>query len=85
MRVREHLGIDLEGGTEPKNYERALEGNWQFGTEMSRQAEKGQADVDWHNGPYKNDDDDSMSLRENNKTSISRCDGKKYSSVLDSP
>ena len=33
-RIREHLNIDLEGGTEPDNVERAVEGNRQFRMEM---------------------------------------------------
>ena len=59
-RVREHLGIDLEGGTEPDNYERAVEGNRQFRMEMVRQAEPGQQELCWRNWPYKDDGDDSM-------------------------
>jgi hypothetical protein len=35
-RVGEHPGIDLEGGAEPENFERALEGNRQFHEEMVR-------------------------------------------------
>jgi hypothetical protein len=38
-RVREHLGIDLEGGTEAEKFERAVEGNRRFRLEMVRQAE----------------------------------------------
>ncbi|KAL2835838.1 general substrate transporter [Aspergillus pseudoustus] len=30
VKVREHLNIDMEGGTEPDNFERAVEGNRQF-------------------------------------------------------
>ncbi|KAK1144326.1 hypothetical protein N8T08_005478 [Aspergillus melleus] len=60
-RVREHLDIDLEGGTEPGNFERAVEGNRQFRVEMVRQADMGQRELCWRNWPYKdNDDDDSM-------------------------
>ncbi|PLB54903.1 hypothetical protein P170DRAFT_398674 [Aspergillus steynii IBT 23096] len=59
-RVREHLGIDAEGGTEPENYERAREGNRRFRMEMVRQAEEDQREVSWRNWPYKDDDDTSM-------------------------
>ncbi|RMZ79727.1 hypothetical protein DV738_g3251, partial [Chaetothyriales sp. CBS 135597] len=44
-RVRAHLGIDLEGGTEPDNFERAVEGNRQFRMEMLTQAEPDQREV----------------------------------------
>jgi hypothetical protein len=59
-RVREHLDIDLEGGTEPDNFERAVEGNRQFRMEMVRQAEIDQREICWRNWPYKDDGDDSM-------------------------
>ena len=59
--VRDHLGIDLGGGTEPENFERAVEGNRQFRMEMVRQAEEGQQEICWRNWPYKDDEDDSMS------------------------
>ncbi|KAJ5135715.1 Mitochondria protein Fmp29 [Penicillium bovifimosum] len=59
-RVREHLGIDLEGGTEPNNFERAVEGNRNFRMEMVRQAETDQREICWRNWPYKDDEDDSM-------------------------
>ncbi|KAL2785945.1 hypothetical protein BJX66DRAFT_328911 [Aspergillus keveii] len=58
-RVREHLGIDLEGGTEAENFERAVEGNRRFRLEMVRQAEPGQEDICWRNWPYKDDGDNS--------------------------
>ncbi|EGC49282.1 phosphotransferase enzyme family protein [Histoplasma capsulatum var. duboisii H88] len=41
-RIREHLHIDPEGGTEPDNFERAVEGNRQFHLEMVRQTGAGQ-------------------------------------------
>lgn len=59
-RVREHLWIDLEGGTEPDNFERAVEGNRQFRMEMVRQAEAGQQEICWRNWPYKDQEDNSM-------------------------
>lgn len=59
-RVREHLNIDLEGGTEPDNFERAVEGNRQLRIEMVRQAEAGQQEICWRNWPYKDQEDNSM-------------------------
>ncbi|KAL5342481.1 kinase-like domain-containing protein [Aspergillus crustosus] len=60
FRVREHLNIDLEGGTEPDNFERAVEGNRQFRLEMVRQAEADQQEICWRNWPYKDKEDNSM-------------------------
>ncbi|KAJ5950693.1 Mitochondria protein Fmp29 [Penicillium vulpinum] len=59
-RVRENLDIDPEGGTEPENFERAVEVNRQFRMEMVRQAEVGEEELSWRNWPYKDDEDDSM-------------------------
>lgn len=59
-RVREHLGIDPEGGTDPDNFERAVEGNQQFRMEMVRQAEVDQRKICWRNWPYKDEKDSSM-------------------------
>ncbi|KAJ5585478.1 kinase-like domain-containing protein, partial [Penicillium hispanicum] len=59
-RVREHLNIDLEGGTEPDNFERAMDGNRQFRAEMVRQAELNQREICWRNWPYKDAGDNSM-------------------------
>ncbi|CAI7592417.1 unnamed protein product [Penicillium viridicatum] len=58
--VRQHLDIDLEGGTEPDNFERAVEGNRKFRMEMVRQAEVDQREICWRNWPYKDDEEDSM-------------------------
>ncbi|CAG8018510.1 unnamed protein product [Penicillium salamii] len=55
--VRDHLSIDLEGGTEPDNFERAVEGNREFRMEMVRQAETDQREICWRNWPYKDEDD----------------------------
>lgn len=55
--VREHLPIDLEGGTEPDNLQRAVEGNRQFRTQMVRQAEVDQREICWRNWPYKDYED----------------------------
>ncbi|KAJ5179353.1 Major facilitator superfamily domain general substrate transporter [Penicillium capsulatum] len=59
-RVKEHLCIDPEGGTEPDNYERAIEANRQFRMEMVRQAEVDQQKLAWQNWPFKYTDDNSM-------------------------
>ncbi|KAJ5714624.1 kinase-like domain-containing protein [Penicillium malachiteum] len=59
-RVREYLNIDLEGGTELDNFERAMEGNRQLRMEMVRQAETGEEEICWRNWPYKDDGDNSM-------------------------
>ena len=58
--IRDHLGIDLEGGTELDNFERAVEGNRQFRMEMLRQSEVDEREICWRNWPYKDDEDDSM-------------------------
>lgn len=58
--VKEHLGIDPEGGTESDNYERAIEGNRQFRMEMVRQSEVDQQEIAWRNWPYKDAEDNSM-------------------------
>lgn len=58
--VREHLNIDPEGGTEPDNFERAVEGNRQFRMEMARQTEADQREICWRNWPYKDKEDNSM-------------------------
>lgn len=59
-RVREHLNIDLEGGTEPDSFERAVEGNRHFRMEMVRQAEADQQEISWHDWPYKDKEDNRM-------------------------
>lgn len=59
-RVREYLDIDLEGGTDPDNFERAVEGNRQFRMEMVRQAEEDQRELCWRNWPFKDEQDSSM-------------------------
>lgn len=55
--VRDPLGIDLEGGTEPDNFERTVEGNREFRMEMVRQAETDQRVICWRNWPYKDEGD----------------------------
>ncbi|KAE8353819.1 kinase-like domain-containing protein [Aspergillus coremiiformis] len=59
-RVREHLDIDLEGGTEPDNFERAAEGSRQFRIEMVRQATADQREICWRNWPYRDTEDNGM-------------------------
>jgi hypothetical protein len=59
-RAREYIGIDMEGGTEPENFERASELNRQFRLEMVRQAEVGEEELCWRTWPYKDDGDDKM-------------------------
>lgn len=59
-RIREHLHIDPEGGTEPDNFERAMEGNRQFHLEMVRQTGAGQRERCWRNRPYKVEWDNRM-------------------------
>ena len=45
LRVRKYLDIDLEGGTKPDHFERAVEGNWQGRMELVKQAEEGERDL----------------------------------------
>lgn len=59
-RVRKYLDMDLGGGTEPDNFERAAEGNRQFRVEMVRQAEVDQREFCWRSWPYRDKDDNSM-------------------------
>lgn len=58
--VRGYLDIDPEGGTEPDNHGRAVEGNRQFRMEMVRQSEVDQREICWRNWPYKDAEDNSM-------------------------
>ena len=59
-RIREHLNIDPEGGTDPDSFEAAVEGSRQFRVEMVRQAEADQQEISWRNWPYKDKEDNSM-------------------------
>ncbi|KAJ5529049.1 Mitochondria protein Fmp29, partial [Penicillium freii] len=43
--IREHLDIDIEGGTEPDNFKRAVEGNQEFRIKIVRQAEVDQQEL----------------------------------------
>lgn len=52
-RVRDHLGIDQEGGTEPDNFGWAATRNMDFCMEMVRQAEEHEREISWNDWPYK--------------------------------
>ncbi|KAF7589600.1 hypothetical protein BBP40_004060 [Aspergillus hancockii] len=49
--IRNHLGIDLEGGTEPENFEWAYRQNLEFRMEFLRQSEEHERDACWQNWP----------------------------------
>jgi hypothetical protein len=57
--IRNHLGIDLEGGTEPENFEWASQRNAEFRMEMLRQSEEHEREICWRNWPFKDDEDNS--------------------------
>ncbi|PGH15191.1 hypothetical protein AJ79_02556 [Helicocarpus griseus UAMH5409] len=59
-RAREAMGIDLEGGTEPGNFEYAQNMNLGFRMEMVRQSEEHERELAWRAWPYKDDDDTSL-------------------------
>ncbi|KZF19666.1 phosphotransferase enzyme family protein [Xylona heveae TC161] len=56
-RVRSELGIDLEGGTEPENFEWAAQKNAELRLEMLRQCDVHEREICWRNWPYKDDED----------------------------
>lgn len=56
-RVRNGLGIDLEGGTEPDNFEWAYQKNLEPRLEMLRQSQVHERETCWRNWPYKEDED----------------------------
>lgn len=59
--VRDHFGLDLKGGTELDNFERALELNRQARRTFAQQGEEeGLREVAWRNWPLKDDGDDSQ-------------------------
>ncbi|PWY86556.1 hypothetical protein BO94DRAFT_557014 [Aspergillus sclerotioniger CBS 115572] len=58
---RDHLGVDLEGGTVPKNFEWASHRNVELRLEMLQQAEHHERDICWQNWPFKDDADFSYS------------------------
>ncbi|PYI28637.1 kinase-like protein [Aspergillus indologenus CBS 114.80] len=55
--LREHLGVDLEGGTAPENFEWASQRNLELRLEMLRQAEEHERDLCWQNWPFKDNTD----------------------------
>lgn len=61
--IRNHLGIDLEGGTEPENFDWAAHQNLKFRMEMLCQSEEHEREICWRNWPLKDDDDDSLPPR----------------------
>jgi hypothetical protein len=58
--VRDSLGIDPEGGTEPDNFEHASDMNQKWRIEMLKHAEAHERDLCWRGWPYKNNDDYSL-------------------------
>jgi hypothetical protein len=62
-RIRDDLGVDLEGGTEPGNFEWASRRNLEFRMEFLRQSEDHEREVCWRNWPYKDDEDSSTAPR----------------------
>ncbi|GFN11037.1 aminoglycoside phosphotransferase family protein [Aspergillus tubingensis] len=55
--IRNDIGIDPEGGTEPANFEQASRRNLEYRLEMVRQAEEDERDICWRNWPFKDDTD----------------------------
>ncbi|GKZ68938.1 hypothetical protein AnigIFM50267_004098 [Aspergillus niger] len=55
--IRNDLGIDPEGGTEPANFEWASRRNLEYRLEMLRQAEEDERDICWRNWPFKDETD----------------------------
>lgn len=57
--IRDNLGIDREGGTDPENYDRAMALNEQWRITMLKEAKAEEREKCWHIWPFKDDDDDS--------------------------
>lgn len=57
--IRNDLGIDLEGGTIPENFERASRRNSEYRLQMVRHCEEHERELCWRNWPFKDDEDDS--------------------------
>ena len=57
--VRDSLGIDQEGGTDPDNFEHACDMNQKWRMEMLKQSEEHERDLCWRVWPYKDDSDTS--------------------------
>ncbi|KAL1878481.1 hypothetical protein Plec18167_004555 [Paecilomyces lecythidis] len=53
------LGIDAEGGTEPENYEHAVEMNKKWRLTMLEESDDHEKDICWRIWPYKDDNDNS--------------------------
>lgn len=58
--VRDSLGIDPEGGTDPDNFEHARDMNQKWRVEMLKHAEDHERDLCWQGWPYQNNDDSSL-------------------------
>ncbi|WEW60945.1 hypothetical protein PRK78_006433 [Emydomyces testavorans] len=57
--MRDGMGIDIEGGTEPENLEFAMHINQGLRTETVRHSEKHERELAWRTWPFKDDDDTS--------------------------
>lgn len=57
--IRDHLGVDLEGGTSVENFEWASSRNCDFRLEFLRQADSSEREICWRNWPFKDDSDSS--------------------------
>ena len=59
IEIRNNLGIDLEGSTDPENYDRATALNMEWRIQMLRNAKPEEKGRCWQIWPFKNDGDDS--------------------------
>lgn len=57
--IRDTLGIDGEGGTDPENYNRAAALNKEWRIQMLKEAKAEEKERSWQIWPFKDDDDDS--------------------------
>lgn len=51
--IRSQLGVDLEGGTEPGNFEWASGWNWELKMEFLREMGESEREASWRNWPYR--------------------------------
>lgn len=58
--IRDNIGIDLEGGTTPENFEWESLRNMEFRLEMQRHCEEHERELCWRNWPFKDDGDCSL-------------------------
>lgn len=58
-RIRDNIGIDGEGGTDPENYDRACALNREWRLQMLKHVEVEERQRCWQIWPYKDDDEDS--------------------------